>query len=99
MNDGTWDEQELVTVLGSHVPGVLHFKCLPCWSRGSCHQCSSINVNGLVYDAVFFFMIFINVAGVTILRLQGRAKDSDKEYSCDSRVSVSKNANGFLLIM
>ena len=52
LDDGTWDERELVTVLGSHVPGVLHFICLPCWSRGSRHQCRSINVNGLVNDAV-----------------------------------------------
>ena len=48
----TWDERELVTVLGSHVPGVLHFICLPSWSRGSRHQCRSININGLVYNAV-----------------------------------------------
>ena len=52
LDDGTWDERELVTDLGSHVPGVLHFICLPCKSRGSRHQCRSINVNGLVYDAV-----------------------------------------------
>ena len=52
LDDGTWDERELVTVLGSHVPGVLHFICLPSWSRGSRHQCPSININGLVYNAV-----------------------------------------------
>ena len=39
----------------------------------------------------------INVAGAVILRLQGRAKDSDKEYSCASMVYVSKDVNGFYL--
>ena len=39
----------------------------------------------------------INVAGAIILRLQGRAKDSDKEYSYASMVYVSKDANGFYL--
>ena len=39
----------------------------------------------------------INVAGALILRLQGRAKDSDKEYTCASMVYVSKDANGFYL--
>ena len=39
----------------------------------------------------------INVAGAIILRLQGRAKDSDKESSCASMVYVSKDVNGFYL--
>ena len=52
LDDGTWDERELVTVLGGHVPGVLHFICLPCWSRGSRHQCRRININGIVDNAV-----------------------------------------------
>ena len=39
----------------------------------------------------------ISVAGAIILRLQGCAKDSDKEYTCASMVYVSKDANGFYL--
>ena len=46
------DERVLVTVLRSHVPGVLHFICLACWSRGSRHQCRIININGLVDNKI-----------------------------------------------
>ena len=55
------DERVLVTVLGGHVPGVLHFICLPCWSRGSCHQCRSININGFVDNAIEFFRFILGL--------------------------------------
>ena len=52
LDDGTWDERVLVTVFGSHVLGVLHFICFPCWPHGTRHQCRSINITRLLDNAV-----------------------------------------------